>query len=63
MMHGYIALEKAKVMMLPDFLEDVIFIDSKIIVADPDDEMAKGYEKFMENYNGYLKAEYAAVQM
>lgn len=56
-------LEKAKVMTLPDFLEDVIFIDSKIIVADPDDEMAKGYEKFMENYNGYLKAEYAAVQM
>jgi sugar (pentulose or hexulose) kinase len=47
---------------LDDYLDNVIFKSSEISVAEPDPEISKGYEKFMENYNTYLKTEYAAVE-
>ena len=55
-------LDKAEEMPLDDYLDNVIFKDSDIEIADPDTEISKGFEKFMENYNRYLKAEYAAVE-
>ena len=55
-------LDKAGEMPLDDYLDNVIFKDSDIEIADPDTEISKGFEKFMENYNRYLKAEYAAVE-
>lgn len=55
-------LEKAKEMSLAEYLDNVIFKGSDITIADPDPEISKGYEKFMETYNHLLKAEYAAVE-
>jgi len=57
---GY--LNKSGEMSLGDYLDNVIFKNSEISIVNPDFELLKGYEAFMENYKNYLKAEYAAVK-
>lgn len=54
-------LEKAKETPLDDFLDNIIFKDAEITVANPCPEIVQGYEDFMENYNKYLKAEYSIL--
>lgn len=51
-------LERAKEMSLDDFLNNIIFKNAEISVVSPNPEISDGYERFMENYNKYLKAEY-----
>ena len=55
-------IRKADSMALEDFLDTIVFKNSEISVAQPDAEISDGFEKFMENYNHFLKAEYTAVQ-
>lgn len=52
-------LEKAEQMSLSDFLDTVIFKNSKIVLVEPDPEASRGYDEFMNRYKIYLKAEYA----
>ncbi len=54
-------LEKAKETPLDDFLDNIIFKDAEITVANPSPEIVQGYEGFMDNYNKYLKAEYSIL--
>ena len=54
-------LEKAKETPLDDFLDNIIFKDAEITIANPCPETSQGYEDFMKNYNNYLKAEYSIL--
>ena len=54
-------LEKSKETPLDDFLNNIIFKDAEITVANPNPKTVDGYVKFMKNYNKYLKAEYSII--
>lgn len=56
-------LEKANEIGLDDFLDHIIFKDAEVTTSNPDPETAIGYEKFMQNYNKYLKTEYESVKI
>jgi sugar (pentulose or hexulose) kinase len=52
-------LSRANEMSLEDYLDNVIFKNSEITIANPDADMVKGYEEFMKNFKENLKAELA----
>lgn len=48
---------------LADYLEREVFSDGKCVQAEPDQEMAAGFEEFMEYYKKGLAVERAAVEV
>lgn len=48
---------------LADYLEREVFSDGKCVQVEPDQEMAAGFEEFMEYYKKGLAVERAAVEV